>query len=180
MSRNDTASSSEAIATEAIATKAPTTKAPTAKAPTTKAPTVKAEPPKSVPTKTYGESYRVPLVVPEHRRKLKAGDYVVTTDLTPGRKEKPIVLRVKKVFVPESSVLEEVEFENGLPGRTAFLSNYGKTYHPALTMHHVATNQQGVVFNMTHKNNITTYFVKMNGTVYYPTDTSMKGFTKEF
>ena len=145
-----------------------------------KAPVVKAKPPKplSVPTKTYGESYRVPVAIPEHRKELSAGDYVVTTDLT--RKNKPIVLRVKRVFVHPNGVFEEVEFENNLPGRTAYLSNYGKTYHPALTMLHVATNQRGVVFDMTHNNNITTYFVKMKGVVYYPTDASMKGFQKEF
>ena len=145
-----------------------------------KAPVAKANPtkPPSVPTKTYGESYRVPVAIPEHRKELNAGDNVVTTDLT--RKNKPIVLCVKRVFVHPNGVLEEVEFENGLPGRTAYLSNYGKTYHPALTMRHVATNQRGVVFDMTHKNNITTYFVKMKGVVYYPTDESMKGFQKEF
>ena len=131
-----------------------------------KAPVVKAKPPKpfSVPTKTYGESYRVPVAIPEHRKELKAGD----------------VLRVKRVFVHPNGTFEEVEFENNLPGRTAYLSNYGKTYHPALTMRHVETNQQGVVFDMTHKNNITTYFVRMKGAVYYPTDASMKGFQKEF
>lgn len=147
-----------------------------------KAPVAKAKPtkPPSVPTKTYGESYRVPVDIPEHRKELKAGDCVVTTDLTPGRTKKPIVLRVKRVFVHPNGTFEEVEFENGLPGRTAYLSNYGKTYHPALTMRHVETNQQGVVFDMTHKNNITTYFVRMKGAVYYPTDASMKGFRKEF
>jgi hypothetical protein len=117
----------------------------------------------------------VELVVPKDRE-LNVRDYVVTTDLKDPKK--PIVLRVKYISAPVEGVRQHVEFENGLPGQFAFLDNYGKTYHPCVMMRHV-TGQRGYVFDMTHKDNVTTYYVKMNGAVYYPTDRDMKGFKKE-
>ena len=129
-----------------------------------------------VPTVTYGKTYVVELAIPEHRKQLKVGDYVVTTDLTKGRRDKPVVLQVKTISDGEQPY---VEFVNGLPGRWAMLDNYGKTYHPCVMMRHVS-GQRGYVFDMAHnKNNKTTYSVRMNGAVYYPTDDNMKGFQKE-
>jgi hypothetical protein len=118
----------------------------------------------------------VELAVPEHRKELKEGDYVVTTDLK--RAEKPVVLQVKSISDRVEGVKQYVEFVNNLPGRWAFLENYGKTYHPCVMMRHVS-GQRGYVFDMAHKNNKTTYSVRMNTAIYYPTDDNMKGFQRE-
>ena len=132
----------------------------------------------SVATKTYGQAYTVNMIP---GKSLQVGDRVVANQLaTPAGKSgntgntgntgsKAVILLVSNI------VDSKVHFQN--QSMTAWLSNYGTTYHPAVLVRNKQTDELGHVFEMsTNHSQAKLYHIRLGSKTHVVSSNNMQHF----
>jgi hypothetical protein len=129
----------------------------------------------SVATKTYGQAYTVNMVP---GKSLQVGDRVVTNQLaTPaGKSGKSGNTGSKAVILVVSNIVDsKVHFQN--QSMTAWLSNYGTTYHPAVLVRNKQTDEIGHVFDMsTNHSQAQLYHIRLGSKTHVVSSSNMQHF----
>ena len=125
-------------------------------------------------TKTYGQAYTVKLVP---GKALQIGDKLVTNKIqsktgssgSSGSSAKTVILEVSQI------VDNKVHFKN--QSMTAWLSNYGTTYHPALLVRNKQTDETGHVFDMsTNHSGAKLYHIRLGEKTHVVSSNNMQNF----